>query len=291
MPFPSVEGVLLAALTKARKGAANGSIVDPRIAAKASGVNGDAPEGGALDDHDASALWFRLTAVDTLRVGIGRIFVPRGPHFFSVRGLDVDAMYAGAPWLVGEHDFRNLCKLDPANQLTSFQRWVVCPIVISSVHVLDVVGSAVLYNRVRYTTAVLLLIGARLEVRSVVLTLLNSNPDERRVAAHALSLAVLPDGKKTPPAHFRKGLHRTGSKMTAVRRNSFVPLRQRLTDECSVLPSTVSKYMVAFMRMLTSAQILHNPEYEPPVIRPDLGEDGSKGFLRGRHRGSAVGSG
>ncbi|KAH9044884.1 hypothetical protein EDB84DRAFT_1558961 [Lactarius hengduanensis] len=230
MPFPPVRGVLFAALTKARQRAANGSIVDPRIAASAGQVmslytrssdrcfpaqveasvaNGNAPEGGALEDHDASAPWLRdgtsgLTAVDTLRVGIGRNFVPRAPHckyFFSVRGLDVDAMYAGAAWLVGEHVFRSLCKLDPANQLTSFQRWVVCPIVISNVHVLDVVGSAVLYNRVRYTTAVLLLIGARLEVRCVVLTLLNSNPDERRVAAYAQSLAVLPDGKKTPPAH------------------------------------------------------------------------------------------
>ncbi|KAH9170742.1 hypothetical protein EDB89DRAFT_1818562, partial [Lactarius sanguifluus] len=94
---------------------------------------------------------------------------------FSVQGLDVDAIYAGAAWLVGEHDFRNLCKLDPAEQLKSFRRWVVCPIVISTVHVLDVVGSAVIYNQVRYTTTVLLLIGARLEVPNVVPTLLNSN--------------------------------------------------------------------------------------------------------------------
>ncbi|KAH9013806.1 hypothetical protein EDB83DRAFT_2442584 [Lactarius deliciosus] len=153
-----------------------------------------------------------LTAVDTLRVGIGRVFVLRAlqrGYFFSVRDLDVDAMYAGAAWLVGKHDFRNLCKLDPENQLISFQRWVVCPMVISNVHVLDVVGNAYLYNRVWYTTAVLLLIGARLEVPSVVPTLLNSDPDERRIAAHVLSLAVLPEGKKTPLAHVRKGLHRT----------------------------------------------------------------------------------
>ncbi|KAH9013802.1 hypothetical protein EDB83DRAFT_2680253 [Lactarius deliciosus] len=96
---------------------------------------------------------------------------------------------------------RRACKLDPENQLISFQRWVVCPMVISNVHVLDVVGNAYLYNRVWYTTAVLLLIGARLEVPSVVPTLLNSDPDERRIAAHVLSLAVLPEGKKTPLAH------------------------------------------------------------------------------------------
>ncbi|KAH9012836.1 hypothetical protein EDB83DRAFT_2529784 [Lactarius deliciosus] len=64
------------------------------------------------------------------------------------------------------------------------KRWVVCPMVISNVHVLDVVGNAYLYNRVWYTTAVLLLIGARLEVPSIVPTLLNSDPDERRIAAH-----------------------------------------------------------------------------------------------------------
>ncbi|KAH9003699.1 hypothetical protein EDB86DRAFT_3213919 [Lactarius hatsudake] len=149
--------------------------------AKASGVNGNALEGGALDDHDASALWFRNGTSGTFTRS----------YLFSVRGLDVDAMYAGAARLDGEHDFCNLCKLDPAKQLKSIQRWVRGPL-----------------QRVRYTTAVLLLIGARLEVPSVVPTLLNSNPDERHVIAHALSLAVLPRGKMTPPAHVRKGLHR-----------------------------------------------------------------------------------
>ena len=111
-------------------------------------------------------------------------------YFFSARNLDVGAMRNAAGRLVGEHDFRNLCKLDPAKQLTSFRRRIlradISPLYdheagggrcYDNMHVLDLIGTAFLYNQVRHIMAVLLLIGARLESPSVISALLNVDPD------------------------------------------------------------------------------------------------------------------
>jgi tRNA pseudouridine38/39 synthase len=112
-------------------------------------------------------------------------------YFFSARNLDVDAMRNAATRLVGEHDFRNLSKLDPAKQLTSFRRRIlradISPLdddhknngVVGrrDMHVLDLVGTAFLYNQVRHIMAVLLLIGARLESPSVISALMNVDPN------------------------------------------------------------------------------------------------------------------
>ena len=114
-------------------------------------------------------------------------------YFFSARNLDVAAMRNAAGRLVGEHDFRNLSKLDPAKQLTSFRRRIlradISPLdddghsneadsgVRRDMHVLDLVGTAFLYNQVRHIMAVLLLIGARLESPSVISALLNVDPN------------------------------------------------------------------------------------------------------------------
>jgi len=104
-------------------------------------------------------------------------------YFFSARDLDVDAMRNAAGRLVGEHDFRNLSKLDPAKQLTSFRRRILRADISPldggrrcDMHVLDLVGIAFLYNQVRHIMAVLLLIGARLESPSVISALLNVGP-------------------------------------------------------------------------------------------------------------------
>jgi tRNA pseudouridine38/39 synthase len=112
-------------------------------------------------------------------------------YFFSAHNLDVDAMRNAAGRLVGEHDFRNLSKLDPAKQLTSFRRRIlradISPLALDDddrnnnetgggrcdMHVLDLVGTAFLYNQVRHIMAVLLLIGARLESPSIISALMN----------------------------------------------------------------------------------------------------------------------
>ena len=120
-------------------------------------------------------------------------------YFFSAtqRSLDVDAMRDAAGRLVGEHDFRNLCKLDPAKQITSFRRRILRADISplhdhnnnneeagvgrcshgGDMHVLDLVGTAFLYNQVRHIMAVLLLIGTRLESPNVISALLNVDPN------------------------------------------------------------------------------------------------------------------
>ena len=107
-------------------------------------------------------------------------------YFFSAHNLDVDAMRNAAGRLIGEHDFRNLSKLDPAKQLTSFRRRIlradISPLDNEAgsrcdMHVLDLIGTAFLYNQVRHIMAVLLLIGARLELPSVISALLNVDPN------------------------------------------------------------------------------------------------------------------
>jgi tRNA pseudouridine38/39 synthase len=119
-------------------------------------------------------------------------------YFFSGRNLDVAAMGAGAARLVGEHDFRNLCKLDPSKQLTSFRRRIlradVSPLSHNNdgMHVLDLVGTAFLYNQVRHIMAVLLLIGARFESPSVISALLNADPSAPGVPVH-------PEGEEQEP--------------------------------------------------------------------------------------------
>ena len=233
-PLPTVEGVLFAALAKARlvdqdgglegcgwercgrtdRGvSAAGQVVSLYVRssnrrssapAKVSDRSGDTP-----NDDDASTLTLperkirylhtlnailppsiRVYAWAPVASSFSARFSCRTRHykyFFSARNLDVDAMRAGAMRLVGEHDFRNLCKLDPAKQLTSFRRRIlradISPVVDSGggsdmdMHVLDLVGSAFLYNQVRHIMAVLLLIGARLEAPSVFSALLNADPD------------------------------------------------------------------------------------------------------------------
>ncbi|SCV70682.1 BQ2448_3444 [Microbotryum intermedium] len=92
--------------------------------------------------------------------------------------LDVEAMRDAASRLVGEHDFRNLCRVDPPKQLASHVRKVVSA-TIDQVHgegedmfVLNLRGSAFLYNQVRSIIALLFLVGARLEHPSIIERLL-----------------------------------------------------------------------------------------------------------------------
>ncbi|KAF8970568.1 pseudouridine synthase [Flammula alnicola] len=103
-------------------------------------------------------------------------------YFFSSLHLDVPRMQAAADRMVGEHDFRNLCKLDAQKQITSFRRKILRATVTpldgedggnGVMHVFDLVGSAFLYHQVRHIMAVLFLVGSGLEPPSVVTELMN----------------------------------------------------------------------------------------------------------------------
>ncbi|KAI0632823.1 tRNA pseudouridine synthase [Trametes polyzona] len=106
-------------------------------------------------------------------------------YFFSPRGLDLAAMSDAASRLMGEHDFRNLCKIDPGKQLTVFTRRIlhasIDPVDPSlpageGLYVFNLRGNAFLYNMVRHIMAVLLLVGTGLEHPSVMTALLNADP-------------------------------------------------------------------------------------------------------------------
>ncbi|KAH8114897.1 tRNA pseudouridine synthase [Phellopilus nigrolimitatus] len=113
-------------------------------------------------------------------------------YFFSPDGLDLEAMRDAAQRLIGEHDFRNLCKIDPSKQIASYKRRILrAEINMTSVFadddpappsarmcVFDLAGNAFLYNQVRHIMAVLLLVGAGLESSTVVSALLNANPTD-----------------------------------------------------------------------------------------------------------------
>ncbi|KAH9948477.1 pseudouridine synthase [Amylocystis lapponica] len=102
-------------------------------------------------------------------------------YLFSSQGLDVSAMQSAAELLVGEHDFRNMCKLDPSKQLTTFKRRILSarinPVQSGALYVFDLIGTAFLYNQVRHIMAVLFLVGTRLEHPSIVSALLNIDPE------------------------------------------------------------------------------------------------------------------
>ncbi|SNX87024.1 related to DEG1 - pseudouridine synthase [Melanopsichium pennsylvanicum] len=113
--------------------------------------------------------------------------------------LDIDLMRDGARRLLGEHDFRNLCKIDASKQITNYRRRIDgvsidrvsshWPTSSASVHdnegdakeseqehmfVLNLRGTAFLYHQVRNIMAILFLIGARLERPEVIEELMNT---------------------------------------------------------------------------------------------------------------------
>ncbi|KAJ3514945.1 hypothetical protein NLJ89_g2064 [Agrocybe chaxingu] len=103
-------------------------------------------------------------------------------YFFSSLHLDIPLMEAAAERLVGEHDFRNLCKLDPQKQITSFKRKIlrasITPLESNDqengrMYVFDLVGTAFLYHQVRHIMSALFLVGSGLEPPSMITELMN----------------------------------------------------------------------------------------------------------------------
>lgn len=118
--------------------------------------------------------------------------------------LDIDAMRTAAKLFVGDHDFRNFCKLDASKQISRFDRVIkhadittvdplpptfsaarpsppssiptpppaspACP----KLYYLELHGSAFLWHQVRHMVAILFLIGQGLESPTLVSTLLDT---------------------------------------------------------------------------------------------------------------------
>ncbi|XP_049275220.1 tRNA pseudouridine(38/39) synthase isoform X1 [Rhipicephalus sanguineus] len=134
-------------------------------------------------------------------------------YFFPRGSLDIERMWEGATLLVGEHDFRNLCKMDVANGVTNYMRRILRtsifrwppskpPLIASpagyrslqhcafckdnltgdgyDLFCLEIVGQAFLWHQVRCIVAVLLLIGQRLEEPQVISELLDVAKNPRK---------------------------------------------------------------------------------------------------------------
>jgi tRNA pseudouridine38/39 synthase len=120
--------------------------------------------------------------------------------------LDIEKMREAAQLLVGEHDFRNFCKIEPSKQITSFHRRIFsatveemdtlnCPTAPgqdflrddnvlagqtsphipgqSKLYYFKIFGSAFLWHQVRNLVAILFLVGQGLERPSIVSDLLD----------------------------------------------------------------------------------------------------------------------
>ncbi|TFK29090.1 pseudouridine synthase [Coprinopsis marcescibilis] len=143
------------------------------------------------NEHDYSSILNRLLP-DTIRIAawspVPSSFSSRFSctyrhykYFFSLKDLDIQAMEEGAARMVGEHDFRNLCKIDAAKQLTSFKRNVINAYLErldDNLYVFNLIGSAFLYHQVRHIMAILFYIGTGVESPSLVTNLMNVSPGE-----------------------------------------------------------------------------------------------------------------
>ncbi|KAJ3809260.1 pseudouridine synthase [Lentinula aff. lateritia] len=205
-PLPTVEGVIFDALTRTK-------LIDP-----AAGYDGCGWEKCGRTDRGVSAggqvisLWkkthlhfyphqldyvailnrilphtIRILAWSPVSTTFSARFACKCRHykyFFSSEHLDIPKMRDAASRLLGLHDFRNLCKLDTAKQITVFDRKILRADIdpvdpststnSSSMYVLNLIGTAFLYHQVRHIMAILLLVGRGLEQPSVVTSLLNT---------------------------------------------------------------------------------------------------------------------
>lgn len=103
-------------------------------------------------------------------------------YFFPRGELNLSSMRDAAERLIGEHDFRNLCKMDVGNGVVNYKRCITSVELKSSVNnddagyemcELTIVGQAFLWHQIRCIVSVLFLVGQQREQPSVVSDLLD----------------------------------------------------------------------------------------------------------------------
>uniref|UniRef100_A0A7S4GGL5 tRNA pseudouridine synthase n=1 Tax=Eutreptiella gymnastica TaxID=73025 RepID=A0A7S4GGL5_9EUGL len=108
----------------------------------------------------------------------GRVY----KYFFLKRDLDIDRMREASQLLVGEHDFRNFCKMDVvhvSNFVREIRDFTIEPCSPhncdqpTSLWVATISGTAFLYHQIRCMMQILFEVGARLEECDVVKTMLD----------------------------------------------------------------------------------------------------------------------
>jgi len=99
-------------------------------------------------------------------------------YFFMPHGLDIYRMQEAAAYFVGEHDFRNFCKIDPSKQINNYRREMYVSQIFHGSDGLcyfDLQGSAFLWHQVRCMMAVLFLVGQAHEDPSTIKEMLNTD--------------------------------------------------------------------------------------------------------------------
>ncbi|KAI8062772.1 pseudouridine synthase [Gilbertella persicaria] len=97
-------------------------------------------------------------------------------YFFEKGDLDIDAMRQAASYMIGKHDFRNFCRLDPSKNITNYERTILYLDIRPISHELyevELKGTAFLWHQVRCIMAILFLTGKKLESPHVVKDLLD----------------------------------------------------------------------------------------------------------------------
>ncbi|CAD5121542.1 DgyrCDS10041 [Dimorphilus gyrociliatus] len=102
-------------------------------------------------------------------------------YFFPKDNLSIEAIREASSLLIGEHDFRNLCKMDIANNVTNYTRritYVDIKVLYErdekySVCELTVIGKAFLWHQIRCIVSILILIGSGKESPKIIEELLD----------------------------------------------------------------------------------------------------------------------
>ncbi|XP_042491873.1 tRNA pseudouridine(38/39) synthase isoform X3 [Macadamia integrifolia] len=146
-------------------------------------------------------------------------------YLFWRENLDISAMEVAGKKFIGEHDFRNFCKMDAVN-VHNYKRNILSFEISScnerseddQIWAMTIKGSSFLWHQVRCMVAVLFMIGEGLESPSVIDILLDTSKTLRKpqyVMApelplilyscefHDLSFVCSPDAKKTLYEHLK----------------------------------------------------------------------------------------
>lgn len=124
-------------------------------------------------------------------------------YFFPRSNLNIEAMQKACTFLVGVHDFRNLCKMDVGNGVVAFDRELRSVRVVEAIQksagsesednspldmfYVELIGKAFLWHQVRAIMAILLLVGQEDEKPEIIRELLDV---ERNPCTPQYSLAA-----------------------------------------------------------------------------------------------------
>lgn len=105
-------------------------------------------------------------------------------YFFPKGNLDIEVMRQACSYLVGTHDFRNLCKMDVANGVVNYLRTIIfadieeCRSQIQDstgyeMYNFKITGQAFLWHQIRCIMAILILVGEKYESPVIISELLD----------------------------------------------------------------------------------------------------------------------